>query len=777
MTLSKADAARHDPLGVGGENTSGTLRDAVAADRLGHATLHPTRDVEAGSWQSFDLVYTAGPYGIDDSGSLRICFRFASDQSPPQFSDPAGANFTEISASNGAVLEYRFDPKGNVRPWDRTLYIKVVKGYLLPGDTITVRFGVRDHGGPGMRMQTFCEDPFEFRVLVDPIATFNYQPVPDQPKIAIVPGPPARYVATLPTGARPGQPFALHVKGEDVWGNPSGTCDATFTLRATVPVQGLPETVSFTPGSRFLRLDGLIVEDPGVVEIALVAEDGVEAARSNPLEVAADRDLMPFWADLHGQSAETIGTGSARAYFAFARDLAPVDAISHQGNDFQITNEFWAHLDRLTDAFEVPGTFLAIPGYEWSGNTGLGGDRNVYFPETGRQIRRSSHALVPDLSDVDTDATTAGDLFEAFAEAGEWDVVCYAHCGGRYADIAVAHDGRFEKSVEVHSSWGTFEWLLHDAFDLGYRVGVVANSDGHKGRPGASYPGAGKFGAIGGLTCLLMPELTRSALFDCLRKRRHYGSTGGPTGRPIIALEARFSEPADIYDDDPALGPSDPVRGQRALMGHIVHLRSGTAELHARLLTASPIERVDVFNGKALIATHRPHAVEASSRRIRIEWEGAEYRGRFRQVVWDGSATVTDNGIADLRPVNFFNPDKRLDRVGDSEAQWRSLTTGNVAGADVWLSDAGRGKLTIDTPLVKADLDIAAIGEEATCFDQSGDLPRWLRVCRLPEVMDVRETTFAMPVQVSDAGDNPIYLRLVQEDGTRAWTSPIYLYR
>ena len=166
-----------------------------------------------------------------------------------------------------------------------------------------------------------------------------------------------------------------------------------------------------------------------------------------------------------------------------------------------------------------------------------------------------------------------------------------------------------------------------------------------------------------------------------------------------------------------------------------------------------------------------------TSRRIRIEWEGAEYRGRFRQVAWDGSAAVTDNRIVDLRPVNFFNPDKRLERVGDTKAQWQSLTTGNVAGVDLWLSDADRGKLAIDTPLVKADLNIAAIGVEATTFDQSGDLPRWLRVSRLPETMDVRETTFAMPVQVSDAGDNPIYLRLVQEDGTRAWTSPIYVYR
>src|SRR5215831_6393361 len=73
----------------------------------------------------------------------------------------------------------------------------------------------------------------------------------------------------------------------------------------------------------------------------------------------------------------------------------------------------------------------------------------------------------------------------------------------------------------THSTWGTFEWLLHDAFEKGYRVGVVCHSDDHKGRPGATQPGASTFGAIGGLTCYFMPELTRDALFEALRKRRH----------------------------------------------------------------------------------------------------------------------------------------------------------------------------------------------------------------------------------------------------------------
>ena len=82
----------------------------------------------------------------------------------------------------------------------------------------------------------------------------------------------------------------------------------------------------------------------------------------------------------------------------------------------------------------------------------------------------------------------------------------FAHIGGRYADIKMAHDARLERSVEVHSDWGTFEWLLHDALEQGYRVGILANSDGHKGRHGASHPGASLFGAYGGLSCLLAPS-------------------------------------------------------------------------------------------------------------------------------------------------------------------------------------------------------------------------------------------------------------------------------
>ena len=100
-----------------------------------------------------------------------------------------------------------------MRPWDRTLYIKVVRGFLREGDTISIKFGDRSGGSPGMRLQTFCEESYEFHTLIDPIATYNYQPMPVQPVIKIVSGKPDRFLAVAPTIRAVGESFAVKFKG------------------------------------------------------------------------------------------------------------------------------------------------------------------------------------------------------------------------------------------------------------------------------------------------------------------------------------------------------------------------------------------------------------------------------------------------------------------------------------------------------------------------------------------------------------------------------------
>ncbi len=737
-------------------------------DKMGTATVEPSGDFEAGSFMEFVLTYTAGYFGIDDTGSIKIVHRFASDMGRPQFDKPDAPNYVTVEATNGAVLHVEYDMKRNIRPWDKTLYIKVVRGFLREGDQIIVRFGDRREGSPGMRVQTFCEHTFEFRVLVDAIATYNYVELPEQPTIRIVPGPPVRYKAILPTLRRIGAPFRLCLKGEDRWGNPSNRCDAEFELRASLPVANLPASVRFNEGEFTRILDGLEVAETGDLVIDLLDADGTRVVRSNPCRFVESAELLPYWGDLHGQSEETIGTNSARDFYAFARDRAFLDICVHQGNDFQITNEFWKHLNELSAEFTEDGRFIAFPGWEWSGNTGLGGDRNVLMMSEGRQIHRSSHALVDDLSDVDSDATSAKDLFDALVDE---DCLVFAHIGGRYADIKIAHDERLEKSVEVHSAWGTFEWLIQDAFEQGYRVGILSNSDGHKGRPGASHPGATSFGAYGGLSCILAPELTRAGIMHGLRRRHHYGTTGS---RVILDTRVRFDGGAELFADDPRLGEVASAPASEAMMGDILRSDAAEVEFHVDVHGASPVERIDIRNGLDTVEIFRPYAEAELGRRIRVIWEGSEYRGRGRQTIWDGHAELDGNAFAELRPINRYNLDKRCEQTAPGRVEWTALTTGGFGGFDAMLDDARAGTLRIDTALVSETIAIADIGRDELVF-ANGGIDRRIRVFRLPDDNPHCSVTLARRIALRDDRDNALYVRVTHEDGHYAWSSPVYI--
>ncbi|ARP80764.1 DUF3604 domain-containing protein [Bordetella genomosp. 8] len=737
---------------------------------MGAAAIEPTGEFEAGSFACFTLTYTAGYFGIDDTGSLKIVHRFASDMGKPQFDDPQGWNYTTVEASNGAVLQVEYDGKRNIRPWDKTLFIRVVRGYLEEGDRIVVRFGDTRQGSPGMRVQTFHEPTFEFRVLVDAFATYNYTELPSSPTISVVAGPAASYKAVLPSLVELGQPVRLGFKGEDKWGNPSHRVAGTFTLRSNLDVAGLPAGFTVTAGDYATVMENLVPTQEGDLEIE-VLRDGHVVARSNPCRVSARVARRHFWGDLHGQSEETIGTNSAEELIVFARDRAFLDVMSHQGNDFQITSEFWRELNGLTAKYNEDGRFVIFPGYEWSGNTGLGGDRNVMYLREGRPLHRSSHALVDDLSDMDSDCNSADQLFDALKDE---DVVVFAHIGGRYADITLSHDARIERSVEIHSDWGTFEWLLEDAFKLGYRVGILANSDGHKGRHGASHPGASLFGAYGGLSCLVADELTRPAIAEALRQRRHYATTGC---RAYLDVRAHFPQPAQCWSDDPKLGqPVTQRQVDSVEMGAIVDYGGDFVEFEFDVATHGAIERVEVRNRMEVAHTLYPYAPGDLGSRIRMVWEGSGYRGRGRQTVWDGEATLEGNAFVDPRPINFWNLDKTLDHPDPARLCWKSLTTGGFSGVDVRLADSNAGVLKVRTPLIEVDVDVADIGL-SPIVRENGGLQRRLQIYRLPDVNEVRRMRRRVRVPLHAGEDNAIYVRVTTEDGFFIYSSPIYIAR
>jgi len=102
------------------------------------------------------------------------------------------------------------------------------------------------------------------------------------------------------------------------------------------------------------------------------------------------------------------------------------------------------------------------------------------------------------------------------------------------------------------------------------------------------------------------------------------------------------------------------------------------------------------------------------------------------------------------------------------------VTTGNLAGIDLWLDQAKSGALRIETNVVSGAVDLARLAGGPIVFE-GGGLGRQLHVYRVPEANWSPRVTLDHTVAFSGKADLPVYVRVTQADGNQAWSSPIYL--
>ncbi|MCB0188401.1 MAG: DUF3604 domain-containing protein, partial [Caldilineaceae bacterium] len=285
------------------------------------------------------------------------------------------------------------------------------------------------------------------------------------------------------------------------------------------------------------------------------------------------------------------------------------------------------------------------------------------------------------------------------------------HVGGRYADIRRYFDQELGPLVEVVSCWGVFEWLLWDAFDMGYIVGIMCNSDGHKGRPGAEGPGAGEFGIANGLTCVLADSLTRDAVFDALKNRHCYGTTG-----PRIDL-------GFTVNNQP--------------MGSVLET-DGPLHIAANVRGTAPIESLTLYQGKEPIQQTQPapFANCDNSRHIRIRWSGSRIRGRGRRVTWDGTIRVEGATILDATEFQFDAATDGITSHSAQEIHFKSSTTGDTDGIDLVLDQASSGTITFTAPVITQTVDLAAlVGENRQVQVNCGGIDMTLVIERYPAAL------------------------------------------
>jgi hypothetical protein len=197
--------------------------------------------------------------------------------------------------------------------------------------------------------------------------------------------------------------------------------------------------------------------------------------------------------------------------------------------------------------------------------------------------------------------------------------------------------------------------------------------------------------------------------------------------------------------------------------------------LCVRVAGTAPMERIEYRNGMDVIHTVRPYGPKDLGNRVKVLWQGALNRGRERLADWSGGLRVTGNRIVDFQPIGFDSPSRPCVRTGPNDLRWQSLTSGGWAGVIVTLEHPGRGAMHVHTVQKDLHVKLKGLGMKGRTV-QAGGLGLQLQAYRLPAENDVREMLLPpyRPKELKQ-GDNPLYVHVVQEDGHRAWSSPIYI--
>lgn len=720
--------------------------------------------VVAGSLDEVVFTYTVGGSGVADSGWLKLCFRYYSDWDL-QTTSPSGRDFVTArlvsrsliggasaeSAATAQRLVTSYDVKGGERPFQKSLLIHVVDGYLRPGDVIEIRCGDRRFGGPGTRVQTFVEDEFEVHVFVDPLGTSRMAHAGVH-RIAVVPGAPERVVVQGPRVVRSeASAVHLHAHLQDRWGN--ACSDIAATLHALI--DGVTVASARTPATGWSKAS--LQVPPVSARISVVAETRTAALENGETMVDVVEDFpapRAYFCDLHVHSNDTVGTQDTDWNLRYAREIAALDVLGYTANDFQITDETWDDVVKACRQVSNDGTFVCFPGVEWCGTPGTGGDHNVVYLGEDTTLARSLEWHQRMDTTVPTPQTWPITQLYAAYEKDPESYLLIPHVGGRRA-ILDWHHPELERLIEVHSAWGSSPWFLEDALARGLRLGASAASDEHRGRPGAGAPGANIFGGFGGITGVVAPTLSSGDVGRSLRARHTWATTGA---RAVALLHSGENWMGDEFSTD-----TDELSAEYALYG------------------TTGWDDVAVYDSAGLISRRDLHAeIGLSDTMVRVRWGGARHRDRYRWATWSGRLRIDDTAVDEVIPWAITHPEQIIDTDGSS-VTWDTKTYGSDIGFVVRLADLTRAQFEFDTTVEEEKLSASTILSGADLIAEGhrdvavGALNLRVRLERIADPKALPTTvTGELNLHLPD-GNSAIYMRGNQFDGHQVWTSPLFV--
>lgn len=514
----------------------------IARRDAGFSMLRPSR-LHAGSSTTFYVRYIAGGKGLPAGALIRFAVPRAFTR--PQAENPSEAGFVSVAQADCVVSILRIEDSAESH--EATDIICRLHSSLRPFGTVELSYRTehthiftntyfqveRTHWYSKLPPLSCAVALSEEHLFVSPEEGSGHV-------FSLVPGPAERLHLFLPGRRHRTEKLSLRGLFTDRYRNtqPSGPIDWNFELwlimgRGKLRVGSAGEHLS-APHRFDVPLPQL---EPGVYR-AVALRDGKEIARSNPMEIIEEGERI-YWGEIHAHTEMSDGTGEFDEMYRHAKEEGSLDFAGSGDHACYFSDNEWEWMQDVTNAWNQPGKFVTLIGYEWAGKQV---HRNIY---TSRNRLKLFRGMYPPTSNLDV-------VWAYFH--GDEEVVGGPHAPLAHGLLWEYHDPSVERFVEIYSMWGASDfrdnpiaplWAkenkrgmsINDILDTGAKVGVTGGGDCHEGRAGFSQEDPDRQGLIPhtfginiryrcGMTAAIMPELTRKALIYALRNRRTYATTG-----------------------------------------------------------------------------------------------------------------------------------------------------------------------------------------------------------------------------------------------------------
>ena len=497
-------------------------------DGKGTARLIPNTPVVVNTQGTWKIVYTVGEEGITAGGGIAVHISPYWGWTPPQNRNRDYPGYTTVSTSNKKVTLDTVTGSPNY------VVVRTQGIPLTSGDTITVIYGDTAGGKHPLgsaRCDSYAEEGEDFFIKVDGDGDGHFYGIAEHPRITILPAPAADLVVTAPSIVQAGKPFSMAIAAVDHSDNRAQSYTGTIRFVPSAKAVTVQDVYPFTPSDGGAHKVRCTITQPGLYHITAEDQKSGFKKASNPITCTdTPRKYNLYWGDIHGHGNIGDGTGTPDNFYTYARDVSGLDIATlttHDAHGFIPLDEdpkTWDFIRARTDAYYRPGGFVTFLGYEWTSWTY--GHQHVLF-------LYSEEGTV--YSFRDPKSVTPNDLWRCL-EGKEAITVPHHVAGGPVAYDWNYYNPDFQPLTEISSIHGNCEYLgaprgiyrpqekhsVQDALARGYKLGIVASGDSHNGHPGRRDLAAVTSGLMG----VYAEELTRESVWEALKKKRVYGTSG-----------------------------------------------------------------------------------------------------------------------------------------------------------------------------------------------------------------------------------------------------------